>query len=212
MKIDEGIMRQLLTLLLTAMLLGTGFLQAQSILIAPGISFRNEERLALQQEEGFEGLYFRVAYQFPKWLSIGPEFSYYKPLVYEGDADGDAIVEISRRRIWALDINAHIDLHVKDIVTFYPIIGLNVTNEYLIEDAVVVDGSPIIDPTKEGNFGVNVGVGFHLFPKQLGPFAEYRYNFGGLSAHTLSAGLVIRLNLGAKDTDWVDDHEDIRLK
>lgn len=204
--------RQLLTLILTAFLLGTGFVQAQSILIAPGITFRNEERLALLQEEGLEGMYIRVAYQFPKWLSIGPEFSYFKPLVYEGDSDGDSVWELSRRRLWTLDLNAHIDLHLGKVATLYPLIGLNLTNEYLVEDAILVNGEPDIDPLKEGNFGVNIGGGFHLFPDQLGPFAEYKYTIGGLTGHTLTAGLVIRINLGKKDDDWVKDHEDIRLK
>lgn len=206
--------RQLLTLVLTAFLTGFGVVKAQSILIAPGITFHNEERLALQQEEGFEGAYIRIAYQFPKWLSIGPEFSYFKPLVYEGDSDGDAITEISRRRLWKLDLNAHIDLHLGKVATLYPLIGLNLTNEYSLENAIVVDGNgnTDIDPLKEGNFGVNIGGGFHLFPEQLGPFAEYKYTIGGIAAHTLTAGLVIRINLGEKENKWVKDHEDIRLK
>ncbi len=204
--------RQLLTLVLTAFLVGFGVAQAQSILVAPGITFRNEERLALLQEEGLEGISFRVAYQFPKWLSIGPEFSYFKPLVYEGDSDGDNVTEFSRRRLWTLDLNAHIDIHLGKVATLYPLVGLNLTNEYLLEDGVVVDGEPTTDPLKEGIFGVNIGGGFHLFPEQLGPFAEYKYTIGGLTAHTLTVGLVIRLRLGKEDDDWVNDHEDIRLK
>jgi|GEM_PF-5587739 len=178
--------------------------QAQSFTIAPGVTYRMEEEL--------EGLHLRAYYALPKWLSFGPEFSYFKPVKYEGDSDGDFIQELSRRRVWAFDFNAHLDIKLGKVATIYPLAGLNVTNVYEIDAQEVINGEPNVDPTEESIIGFNAGGGIHLFPKQMGPFFEYKYTFGDLKVRTITLGIVFRIQRGEKSRDWVRDHEDIRLK
>lgn len=181
-----------------------GLSQAQSFTIAPAVTYRMEEEL--------EGAHLRAYYALPKWLSFGPEFSYFKPVKYEGDSDGDFVQELSRRRVWAFDFNAHLDIKLGKWATIYPLAGLNVTNVYEIDADEVIDGVPTIDPTRDNLIGLNVGGGIHLLPKQMGPFFEYKYTFNELKVRTITIGIVFRLEGRDKSRDWVKDHEDIRLK
>lgn len=182
--------------------LSTG-LHAQSIGIAPGITYRMEDKVG--------GAHLRAYYHMPKWLSIGGEFSYYLPELYEGDPVGNNNFYTSKKSVWAIDLNAHIDLRVGHIFDFYPLLGVNLSR---IEDTgggTFPDGS-LIEVVDANQLGFNLGAGLHLFPDQMGPFFEYKYILGNTQQRVLTGGFVFIINLGNESKDFVEDHEDPRLR
>lgn len=176
---------------------------AQSIGIAPGIAYRMEDKLG--------GAHFRAYYHFPKWLSLGGEFNYFLPEQYEGDPYGTNNFYLSKKVVWSLNLNAHVDLRVGRYFDFYPLLGLNLTWLDDTGGGTFPDGSTILEQ-KDNNFGFNLGAGLHLFPEQMGPFFEYKYILGNMEQRVLTGGFVWIINLGAKDEDFVDDLEDPRLR
>ncbi len=198
-------MKKFLFVLVLLMTVGTGFLSAQSssLLIGPGVSYR------IQDE--FEGGHFRLYYALPKWLSFGPEFTYFIPTGYDGpDTTGARIIR--ERQVWTADFNIHIDIKIKNIATVYPLFGGNLTHVYEYDGEASEDGTLLGTPLDENYFGFNVGGGIHLFPKQIGPFFEYKWTLGDQAQRTITAGINFRIPLKKDDRSWVPDPEAPRQK
>ena len=197
-------MKKLFLFGLFAAMLGVLPLKAQSLLVGPGVSYRMDDEV-----EGFQG---RVYYALPKWLSFGPELTYFLPAAFEGVADSTEQYYVSERRLWAADFNLHIDIKIKNAITLYPIIGGNLTKLYEVDAVRLEDGSLSQDPLDKMYFGLNLGGGIHFVPRQMGPFFEYKYTLGDLSQQMVTAGFLFRINLKGDNFDWVRDHENPRTK
>ena len=185
------------------LVLGAGFAYTQSsLLIGPGMSYRVDDQV--------EGGHFRLYFALPKWLSFGPEFTYYIPTSYEGQDDQNNDVTL-RRELWSGDFNLHVDIKIKDFATVYPLLGVNITSLY--EEGIPgPDGLVPTTPVDENYFGFNVGGGIHLFPRQIGPFFEYKYTLGDLQQPVVTAGINFRIRLKNDDRDWVPPIEKPRQK
>lgn len=197
-------MKRILLLCLMTVLLGVGTASAQSILFGPGVSYRMADEV--------EGVHFRTYFALPKWLSFGPEFTYFLPASFEGVVDSTLDYRVSERRLWSADFNFHIDIKVKNVLTLYPIIGGNLTKLYEVDAVRSETGQLSQDPIDDLFFGLNVGGGLHLVPKQMGPFFEYKATLGDLKQQVFTAGFLFRINLKGDDFEWVDRHEDPRTK
>lgn len=197
-------MKRFSLIFVMTMLLGVGTTSAQSLLFGPGVSYRMADEV--------EGVHFRTYFALPKWLSFGPEFTYYIPSSFEGVTDSTLQYYVSERKLWSADFNFHIDIKIKNALTIYPIIGGNLTKLYEVDAVRLETGQLSQDPIDDMFFGLNVGGGIHFVPRQMGPFVEYKATLGDLKQQVFTAGFLFRINLKGDDYEWVDDHEDPRTK
>lgn len=195
-------MKRILILCLLTMALGTGASKAQSLLFGPGLSYRMADEV--------EGVHFRTYFALPKWLSFGPEFTYFLPSAFEGVVDSTEQYYVSERRLWAADFNFHIDIKIKDVLTIYPLVGGNLTKLYEVDAVRLENGNLSQDPVDDMFFGLNVGGGIHFVPRRLGPFFEYKATLGDVKQQVFTAGILFNINLKGDDHSWVGDHEEPR--
>jgi hypothetical protein len=133
------------------------------------------------------GVYSEIA--FNEKLSFSPIFTQYFP---------KSIDNIPRRTVWELNTNLNYYLLRGDVVYLYGLTGLNFTQIKIRTRTAMTD-----DVDRDGNLGVNLGVGTMIgLNDLLLPFAEAKYTAGGYSQFTLIFGVKFQLGERTLEEDY----------
>lgn len=133
------------------------------------------------------GAYTEIA--FSEKLSFSPIFTQYFP---------KSIDNIPRRTVWELNTNLNYYLVRGDAVYLYGLTGLNFTQIKTRTRTATME-----DVDKDGNFGVNLGLGTMFRANDLLlPFAEAKYTAGGYSQFTLIFGVKFQLGATTLEDDY----------
>lgn len=145
--------------------------------------------LGYGDELGLWGLGAYTEIAFSEKLSFSPIFTQYFP---------KSIDNIPRRSVWELNTNLNYYLLRGDAVYLYGLTGLNFTQIKTRTRTATME-----DIDKDGNFGVNLGLGTMIRVNDLLlPFAEAKYTAGGYSQFTLIFGVKFQLGGRTLEDDY----------
>ncbi|KPM32066.1 Putative lipoprotein [Croceitalea dokdonensis DOKDO 023] len=123
------------------------------------------------------GVNARLYYAADHHYCFGPEVSYFKKTFEEGELS-----------LFEANANLHYIIDLKDGLGFYPLGGIN----YSQETETLNDE---MEQHSKDAFGLNAGAGFHYANGRFLFFAEYKYVISELDDHFLSIGALINFSL-----------------